>query len=149
MSNNYRLLQLSNAEVGAVAANARIPLGIPTRQIKRSTTCTPTFEVTTSVNNAVYINEAGFYKITYQGFLTVAAAGNIVVQLLVGGVVAATATVTASGAGTFPVTITFVVRALNNCCGNVSNLPMLIQLNNAGVAITGGTSTLIIERTYN
>lgn len=146
MRNSYRLLQLTNNTIAATAAATFLPLGIVTRQIKRDTTCTPTFNATTSANNAVYINEAGFYKINYTGFLTVAAAGNIVVALQINGVTATTATVTASGAGTFLVEITFVVRALSNCCSNPSNLPMLVQLQNTGIAITGGNSNLIIER---
>lgn len=144
----YRLLQTTtNTSIGAVATGALIPIGIPTRQIKRANSCTPTFEVAPSTNTSVYINEAGFYKINYQAYVTVAAAGNIVVQLQVNGVTAQTATVTASGAGTFLVSIVFMIRVLPNCNGNPSNLPVLIQFLNSGIALTGGTDNLIIERT--
>lgn len=146
-NDSYRLFQLTNSNIGPIAANTLLPVGIMTRQIKKDSACTPTFTVTTSVNNAVYINESGFYKITYQGYLTVAAAGNIVVQLQINGVTMATATVTASGAGTFLVSITFVTRAFNNCCSNSTNLPILVQFLNSGIALTGGNSNLIVERT--
>lgn len=144
-NSSYRLIQLTNANIGAVAVNNIIPIGIMTRQIKRDNACTPTFDVTTSVNNAVYVQEAGFYKITYTGYLTVGAAGSIVVQLQINGVTMATATVSVAAAGTYLVSLVFVTRAFNNC-NTAVNLPLLIQLNNAGIALTGGTSNLIIER---
>lgn len=146
MNSNYRLLQLTNNSVGPVAVDALIPVGIMTRRIEQTPTCENTFTVTTSANNAVYVNEPGFYEITYQGYLTVEAAGDIVIALQVNGVTVQTATVTASAAGTFPVSISFITRAFNNCNGNPTNLPMLIQLQNTGVALTGGTSNLIIQR---
>lgn len=145
-SNCDRLIQLTNATVGAVATATLLPVGIMTRRIMRSSDCEPTFLVATSANNSVYIQEEGFYKITYVGYLTAAAAGNIVVQLQINGVTQQTATVTATAAGTFPVILTFVTRVLPNCCSNSTNTPVLVQLNNNGVALTGGTSNLLIER---
>lgn len=148
MSKEYRLLQLTNAAIGPIPAATLLPVGIMTRRIVQEDACQNTFDVTTSVNNAIYINETGFYKITYTGYLTAAAAGDIIVELRINGVTMATATVTATAAGTVPVVFTFVTRVLSNCCGNVQNAPALVQLYNAdtSVALSGGRSNLIIER---
>lgn len=143
----YRLLQLTNNNIGAVAAATVLPIGVTSRKITCQSKCIPTFEVTTTVNNVAYINEPGFYKITYTGYLTAGAAGNVVVNLEINNVIAAVATVTATVAGTVPISITFVTRVLGNCCnGAVINTPSALQFRNAGVAITGGTSTVLIER---
>lgn len=148
MACKYRLLQLTNATVGAVAAASLIPLGTVTRQIEQTNNCVETFGETTNINNTVYIREPGFYKITYNGFLTAGAAGNVVVNLQINGQTVATATVTATAAGTVPVAMSFVTRVFNNCCCNSSNLPIQVQFQNNGVALTGGASNLIIERVY-
>lgn len=147
MGCNYRLLQLTNGNVGAVPAASLIPLGTVTRQVEQQQSCTETFLETTAVNTTVYVREPGFYKITYNGFLTAGAAGNVVVNLQINGTTVATATVTATAAGTVPVTISFVTRVFNNCC-NSNNLPISVQFQNNGVALTGGTSNLTIERVY-
>lgn len=142
----YRLLQLTNNNIGAVAAATVLPIGVTSRKIACANKCTPTFEVATTANNVAYLNEPGFYKITYTGYLTAGAAGNVVVNLEINNVIVAVATVTATAAGTVPVSITFVTRVLSNCCNNVANPLQALQFRNAGVALTGGTSTVIIER---
>lgn len=149
MSNcNYRLLQLTNPTVGAVAAATLLPLGTITRRINQQNSCVETFGVATNVNNTIYVREPGFYKITYDGFLTAGAAGNIVVNLQINGVTVFTATVTATAAGTVPVSFSFTTRVFDNCCSNSTNLPTQIQLLNSGVALTGGTSNFTVERVY-
>ena len=142
----YRLLQLTNNTVGPVAAATVLPIGVVSRKITRASKCTPTFEVTTTANNVAYINESGFYKITYTGYLTAGAAGNVVVNLEINNAIAATATVTATAAGTVPVSITYVTRVLCGCCNGAGSTVQALQFRNAGVALTGGTSTVIIER---
>lgn len=146
INKGYRLLQLTNSNIGAVAADAMIPVGIMTRQITQGSKCQPTFAVTTSANDALYINEAGFYRITYNAYVTVAAAGTIEVELQINGVTMQTAEVTVAAAGTYLVSFVFVTRAYCNCNDGPSNLPILIQLENTGIALTGGTSNLILER---
>lgn len=148
--NGYRLLQLTNNNIGAVAAATVLPLGVMSRKIACQSTCTPTFEVSTTANNVAYINEPGYYKITYEGSLTAAAAGNVVVNLEVNGAIVNTATVTAAAAGTVGISIAFIVRVLNNCCnGAAINTPAIIQFRNAGVALTGGNSNVLIEKVAN
>lgn len=147
MSCKYRLLQLTNNSIGAVAAAAVLPLGVVSRKVANESKCVNTFEVTTTSNNVIYINEPGYYKILYTGSLDVVAAGSIVVNLEVNNVVVSTATVTATAAGTVPVTISFVIRVLGNCCNTV-NLPQVLQFRNNGIALTGGNSNIVIEKIY-
>lgn len=145
--NGYRLLQLTNNNIGPVAAATVLPIGVISRKIVCQNSCTPTFEVSTTANNVANINEPGYYKVTYEGSLAAGAAGNVVVNLEVNGVIVNTATVTAAAAGTVGISIAFMVRVLNNCCnGAVNNTPAIIQFRNAGIAITGGNSNVIIEK---
>lgn len=148
--NGYRLLQLTNNNIGAVAAAAVLPLGVMSRKIACQSTCIPTFDVSTTANNVAYINEPGYYKVTYEGSLTAGAAGNVVVNLEINGAIANTTTVTAAAAGTVGISIAFMVRVLNNCCnGATNNTPAILQFRNAGIAITGGNSNVIIEKVAN
>lgn len=147
MSQNvYRLLQLTNASVGTVAALAFMPLGTVTRQIKQDADCQSTFVVATNNNNTVYVQESGFYKITYNANLVAAAAGLVTLNLQINGTTVYTTNVTATAAGTVQVAFTFMTRVFDNCCSNAANLPIQIQIQNNGVALTGGTSNLIVER---
>ena len=147
MNKCYRLLQLTNYDLGPVAVGAYIPVGTMTREVRAGSQCNDTFIVTTSNNNSIYINEQGFYKIAYTGYLEVAVAGDIVVELQISGVTLRTATVTAPAAGTYLVSFDFVTRALKDCCNNV-NTQLLVRLLNSGIAITDGEANLVIERVY-
>jgi PKD repeat protein len=143
----YRLLQLTNSSIGPISTATLLPVGVMTRQIVQASSCVPTFNITTNVNNSVYINEPGFYKVMYVSSVVAGAAGNVTVNLQLNGTTVYSASVTATSGSTVQIVIPFTIRILENCCANVRNLPGLIQLVNAGVAITGGTSNLIIERT--
>ena len=133
MNTTYRLLQLVNSSIGAVAAGSAIPLGVQNRAVEQVPACQNTFNVTTTSNNVVYINEPGYYKI---------------VNLQVAGQTVQTATVTVPAAGTYLVTFTYVTKAIN--IQNVGNVPLAInlQLGLTGVNLTGGSSVTIIERSY-
>lgn len=146
--NGYRFIQLTNNNIGAVAAGAILPIGVMSHKISCQNSCTPSFEVTTTNNNVAYINTPGYYKVTYEGSLTAAAAGNVVVNLEVNGAIVNTATVTAAAAGTVGISITFEIRVLNNCCnGATNNTPAILQFRNASlIALTGGNSNVIIEK---
>lgn len=148
MTTTYRLLQLVNSSIGAVAAGSAIPLGVQNRSVETTPLCRNTFNVTTTANNVVYVNETGFYKITYIGYLTVAAAGDTIVNLQVAGQTVQTATVTVPAAGTYLVTFAYTTRAVN--VQGVGNIPLAInlQLGTTSVALTGGSSVLIVERPY-
>lgn len=143
----YRLLQLTNSSVGTVALSTAMPLGNVSRRISANESARPTFEVTTSGSDAVVITETGYYKITYNASLAVAAAGNIIINLQLNDSIVQTISYTASAAGTYNLSSIFMTRVLANCA-NVINNPVAVQLINASTSteITGGTSTLIIER---
>ena len=147
MSQNvYRLLQLTNPSVGVVAAAAFMPFGTVTRQIKRDADCPSTFVVATNNNNTVYVQEPGFYKITYNANLVAAAAGLVTLNLQINGTTVYTTNVTATAGGTVQVAFTFMTRVFDNCCSNAANLPIQIQIQNNGVGLTGGGGNLIVER---
>lgn len=148
--NGYRFVQLTNNAIGPVAADAVLPIGVENHGIACGSSCVSSFDVSTTANNVAKINRPGYYKITYSGYLTAAAAGAVVVNLEVNGVVVATGTTTAAAAGdTVAISLTFAIRILNNCCNSVtSNTPQNIQFRNASlIALTGGNSNVLIERT--
>lgn len=147
MSNcDYRLLQVTNQAVGAVATGAYMPFGITTRLIEKDC-ARSTFDVTTSNVNVISINEHGYYKINYDASLVIADAGTITLQLQIGGVTVYTFNLTVAAAGTYSVSFTFMTRAFHNIQGLPTNLPLVVQVLNSGVALTGGVSNIIVERT--
>lgn len=149
MNCGNRILQLTNYSIGSIPTATLLPLGIVTRKLARESLCKDTFNVSTSANNVVYINEPGFYKIVYNASLTAAAAGSLIVNLQLNGVTVSSATVTAAAAGTYNISISFETRVFCNCCANTTNVPVLLGLVNNGVALTGGSGNLIITRNGN
>lgn len=145
----YRLLQLTNDAVGAVAANAYLPFGVISRRISCPKSCGTTFNVGDTGSNVIYLNEAGYYKITYNASLLPGAASPVTISLIVNGTSVYTGTAETSATGdSVNITIPFVIRACPNCASTPTNLPVSIQLQLGSTAITGGSSNLIIERVY-
>lgn len=147
----YRVLQLTNKAVGAVSVNDYMPFGIITRRISCGTGCgcDNTFTVTTTGANIVYLNEPGYYRITYSATLLADAIGVVSNALIANGVSVDTVGESASAVGdSVNLTIVYMVRVLPNCDSVPNNAPMSIQIQNTGVAVTGGTSNLLIERVY-
>lgn len=147
MDDNYRLLQLVNTAIGAVAVGSAIPLGVQNRSVETVPNCQNTFTVTTTANNVVYIKEAGLYKITYTAYLTVGGAGDIIVNLQVNGVTVQTATVTVAAAGTYLVVFTYITSTYVTLPVNAP-LAVNVQLGPTSIAVTGGSSVMQFERTY-
>ena len=146
---NYRMIQLTNKNIQAVAANALMPLGIITRRVCPRTNCCQTFEVTTSGADTVNITEQGYYRVTYNVSAISAAAGLVSFSLNVGGTSVYVGSATAAAVGdTVNVTIPFMVRAFGNCASLPVNLPLAIQVENTGAALTSAVSNIMIERTY-
>lgn len=145
----YRVLQLTNEAVGAVAVNGYAPLGRVTRRIQESCGSGTTFNVTTSQADIVYLNEVGNYDITYSASLIAGAIGEVSVSLIVNGTqvyeVGATATAIDDVVN---VTLPYQVRVCPNCAGAPNNCPVAIQIQVTGVAVTGGQSNLLVERVY-
>lgn len=147
----YRVLQLTNTAVGSVATNGYMPFGIITRRISCGTNCgcDSTFTVTTTGANIVYLNEPGYYRVTYSATLAAGAAGSVISALIANGVQVSAVSETAAAVGdNVNLTIVFMVRVLPNCDSVPNNAPMSIQIQNTGVAVTAGSSNLLIERVY-
>lgn len=110
------LLQFGNGAIGAVAVGANIPLGMVT--LTTCQNCQMPISIGTNANNIVYLNRCGYYNIVFTGYLTVAAAGTVTVNLvqIVNGTksILQTATVTAAGAGTVPVAFNQYVYVNNS-----------------------------------
>ena len=146
---NYRMIQLTNKNIQAVAANTLMPLGSITRRVCPRTNCCQTFEVTTSGADTVNITEQGYYRVTYNVSAISAAAGLVSFSLNVGGTSVYIGSATAAAVGdTVNVTISFMVRAFGNCASLPVNLPLAIQVENTGAALTSAVSNIMIERAY-
>lgn len=143
------MLQLTNASLGALVAGTPaipvpVPLGVMTREVNRRV-CKPTFSVTTTANNATYLNEAGYYKISYQANVVATAAGNLTFNLVIDGVTVQTVTVTAAAAGAYVLSLNFITRV--NCgCNARPFQAQLVQIMSTGGAISSGSSNIIIEK---
>ena len=145
----YRVLQLTNEAVGAVAVNGYAPFGRVTRRIQESCSGGTTFNVTTSQADIVYLNEVGNYDITYSASLIAGAVGEVSVALIVNGTQVYEVGVTAAAADdVVNVTLPYQVRVCPNCAGSPNNCPVAVQIQVTGVAITGGQSNVIVERVY-
>ena len=81
----YKLIQLTNTSIGAQVANAFLPLGVVTRRINSTCNCDTTFQIANSTADILYINEPGYYKVTYSANLAASAAAVNVVNQKFGG----------------------------------------------------------------
>lgn len=146
---NYKVLQLTNNNIGAVAIETLLPLGIITRKICYGNADCRTFELSTTNSNTVTLNTPGNYRITFNGSLVASAAGEVSISLIANGVSVYTTSVTAGAADDIVnLTLPYEVRVCPNCSGNPNNCPMTIQFELTGTAITGGTSNILIEKVY-
>lgn len=146
----YRVLQLTNPAVGAVATGALLPLGAVTRKLCCTNGCssTTTFNISTTGTNTITLNETGYYRITLNTTLVAGAVGLVTLSLLQDGVVVETVSQTATAVGDSEnITLTYVVRVYPNCAV-MMNSPSQIQVSNTGVALTGGTSNIIVEKVH-
>jgi hypothetical protein len=144
----YKLIQLTNATVGAVAVNEYMPLGTITRRLQATDDCCNTFDVTTSSSDIIYINEPGYYNITYSASVIAGAAGIATLSLIANGVTIYSVGATAATGDTVNLTLPYIARVYKNCPSAPPNCPTSIQILLTGVAITGGTSNLSIEKTF-
>lgn len=145
----YRVLQLTNQAIGAVAVNEYMPYGKITRRIQESFGGGSTFNVTTSQSDIVYLNELGNYDVTYSASLVASAIGEVSVALIVNGTQVYEVGATASAIDdVINITLPYQVRVCPNCAGAPTNCPVSIQVQLTGVAITSGQSNMLIERVY-
>ena len=145
----YRVLQMTNQTVGAVAVDGFMPLGGVTRRIQETCGGGTTFNVTTSQSDTVYLNEVGNYNVTYSGSLVASATGEISVALIANGTQIYEVGATAAAQGdVVNVTLPYQIRVCPNCASAPNNCPVAIQVQLTGVAVTGGQANLLIERVY-
>ena len=142
-----KLNQLTNTGIGAVAVDGFMPLGVTTVVYPScSTVCGPTYTITSSTSDTVQVNKSGTYRIIYNASVVATEAGDVVLGLRINGTTRYTVTATATAAGTVNVTIPFEVYIPGNCCASPINIPAYIQVQSTGVALTSGTSNLIIDK---
>ena len=145
----YRVLQLTNTNIGAVAIDEFMPFGNITRKISSGNNCCQTFNVATTGADTIVLNEPGNYRITYNASLTAGAAGEIGVALLSNGNQVYSVDSSVGGEGSVVnLNLPYEVRVCPNSCAVPNNCPMTIQIKLTGVAITAGTSNILVEKVY-
>ena len=143
----YKQIQLTNTNIGDVAVDAFMPLGKVSRRINAPFNCCNTFVVTSSTADSVVINDAGFYKITYSLTATAAAAGEVTISLVTNGsAIYSVSQAIVDETNAVNTTIVYTIRVCPNCSSAPDNVPVTIQLQNTGIALTGSQSNLIIEK---
>jgi hypothetical protein len=147
MTTTYKQIQLTNTDIGDIAVNAYIPYGNVTRRINTPYNCCNTFTVTSSTSDVIMINDPGFYKISYSLTGMAAAAGDVTIALVTNGSEVYTVSqYVADAAGSVNLTIIYTIRVSPNCSNNPSNTPVSVQIQNTGIALTGVSGNMIIEK---
>jgi hypothetical protein len=149
----YKLIQLTNNNIGVVAANTYMPLGNVTRRFNAPTNNPSTFYVASSTSDIIYLNEPGYYKVTYSADLTAGAAGLMSISLVVNGNSTYTVAETAAAAEDIVnLTLSYVVRVCPNSCSSPYNCPVSLQFElgdvATGITPSGSTTNLIVEEVY-
>lgn len=143
----YKLIQLTNTGINEVATNAFIPLGVVTRRINAPYSTSETFQVTNSTADSVTITEPGFYKVTYNITATAAEVGTVTLELITNNLSVETVSSTITTADDpVNVTLIYTIRVCPNCCSTPTNCPVAVQIQSTGVALSGDTANLIIEK---
>lgn len=146
MTSCYKQIQLTNLNIGDVAVDAYIPYGRVTRRINAPYNCCNTFTVTSSTDDTIMINDTGFYKITYSLTALAESEGDVTISLVTNGTTIYSVTESASAAATVNVTLPYTIRVCPNCSSTPDNVPVAVQIQNTGVALTGVSSNMIIEK---
>lgn len=146
---NYRIIEMQNTGMGAVASGALMPFGKVTRRISTCSGNGVPFQVATSKADTIQLTSKGYYKVLYNATLTVGGAGDITLVLLANGTPVYSITHHATAAGNYNLTLPKEVKVFANCQACSTNCPMDIQIQNAGQAITGGTSNIIVDSCVN
>jgi hypothetical protein len=145
----YRVLQLTNNAIGAIAVNGYMPFGKVTRRVQDPCNNCHTFNVTTSQADIVYLNEVGNYNATYSASVIAGAIGEVSVALIVNGTQVYEVGASAAAVGdVINLTLPYQVRVCPNCSSSPNNLPVSVQVQLTGVDVTDGQSNFIIERVY-
>jgi hypothetical protein len=147
MTNKYKQIQLTNTNIGAVAIDGFLPLGLVTRRINAPSYCCNTFVVGSSTADTLTVTEPGFYKVTYLITPEAAAEGPITITLLGNGTAihSISDTFTAADAP-INMTLIYTTRVCPNCASTPTNCPVNLQLQLSGTALTSATANLIVEK---
>ena len=125
----YKLIQLTNSSIPETDASSNLPLGLITRKINVDCNNCTTFQVASSSADTLYINEPGFYKITYSATLTAAAAGLMSVSLISNQNTIYTVSEDATAAeDVVNLTLVYVIRVCPNSSSAPYNCPTAIQV---------------------
>jgi PKD repeat protein len=142
-----KILQLTNSTIGAITTGSNMPLGVATVIYPYDTSnCFPTYTVQSSTSDTLVINKVGTYSFIYNASVVASAAGEVTFVLKVNGVSKYTVSMTATEAGTINITIPCEIYIPCNCASTPNNVPAYIQVQNTGVALTSGTSNLIVSK---
>jgi hypothetical protein len=147
----YKLIQLTNTAIPALTADEYIPLGLVTRRLNAPISgCSP-FQIGSSTSDILYLNEPGYYKITYSATMVAGAAGTISVSLISNQNSIYTVSEEATAAADIVnLTLPYVLRVCPNCCASPNNYPVGIQfkLGDTATGITPNPSiaNLIVEK---
>jgi hypothetical protein len=149
----YKLIQLTNTNIGATPAGEFLPLGLTTRRVNAGGSPCSTFQVTSSESDTVYINEPGFYKVTYNATLTTGAAGVMGVTLVANQNDIYSVSEDATAAEDIVnLNLVYVIRVCPNSCSAPYNCPTAIQVRlgdvATGITPNASTANLVIERVY-
>lgn len=147
MTSSYKLIQLTNSTIGDVATNAYLPVGRVTRRINSPANCCNTFTITSSTADTVSINDVGFYKVTYSLTAEAAAAGEVTIALTTNGssVYSVSQAIVDETSGV-NITLIYTIRVCSSCSSAPESVPVGVQIQNTGSALTGSSSNLIIEK---
>ena len=143
----FKMIQLTNKNIGTVAINGLIPFGTITRRID-CTSNNSAFTIQSSNTDTITINEEGYYKITYSLTAVYTAVGTNSATLVVNGEDVYTVGEEISTAGTaVNLTLPYIVRVFRRCDNVATNNPMTIQIRSDD-AITSATANIIVEKIY-
>jgi hypothetical protein len=148
---NYKLIQITNSQLPAAAANTFLPLGLITRRLNVNTNPCSVFQLASSTSDTLIISEPGYYKITYSGTFSAGAEGLVSVSLVDNQQTLYTVSEDATAAeDVVNLTLCYVIKVANNCCNAATNCPANIQFQLGDVALgitpAPSTSNLIVEK---
>ena len=99
---------------------------------------------------AFSLNGPGFYLVHFNGDVSAATAGDVVVQLYLNGELyegaEATTTITTATTETDNIGFEAIVKVLPNCCAIVDNLPATLTIRNTGIeALFSNAAVTIVK----
>lgn len=143
----FQFIQLTDNVVGAVETGALLPLGNITSTTPGIRFCDRVFEVSTSGSDTITINLQGHYETSYTGSLIAAEAGLVTLTLIVNGIDRITVSETAAAIGdTVNISLENILRVLPAFAFSATGAPVILQIRNDGVALTGGVSNIIVKK---